>query len=50
LGDKIREEIQSGRYELKPNDSAAIKLCMWLQTNTLFSLLSTQNSNTNPTE
>jgi predicted GIY-YIG superfamily endonuclease len=39
LSDKIREEIKTGQYELKPNEPASIKLCTCLQTNTLFSLL-----------
>jgi hypothetical protein len=39
LGDKIQKEIKTGQYELKPNEPASIKLCTWLQTNTLFSLL-----------
>ena len=35
----ILEEIQSGEYKSKLEDSKAVKLCVWLQRNSLFSLL-----------
>jgi hypothetical protein len=44
ISDKLREEIQSGEYKSKPDDHANIKLCAWLQQNSLASLLQTNNS------
>jgi hypothetical protein len=49
LKDKSRfrgeiEKIQSGEYKLTPNHQTNIKLCVWLQSNSLSSLLSTNNS------
>jgi predicted GIY-YIG superfamily endonuclease len=44
ISDKIREEIQSGEYKPKPHDNASIKLCMWLQRNSLGSQLQTTNN------
>jgi hypothetical protein len=41
---KLLEEIQSGEYKSKPDDRANIKLCVWLQSNSLFSLFQTNNS------
>lgn len=41
MSDQLREEIQSGEYKPKPNDDTSIKLCMWLQRNSLRSLLQT---------
>lgn len=41
ISKQIREEIQSGEYKPKPNDNASIKLCVWLQRNSLSSLLQT---------
>lgn len=43
-GGKLLEEIQSGEYKSKPNDTASIKLFAWLQHNSLSSLLQTNNS------
>ncbi len=42
--DKLREELQNGEYQSKPDDSANIKLCGWLHRNSLGSLLQTKNS------
>lgn len=39
FGGKLLEELQSGEYKPKPSDSAHIKLCVWLQGNSLCSLL-----------
>lgn len=36
---KLLEEIQSGEYKSKPEDTAHIKLCAWLQRNSLCSLV-----------
>jgi len=44
IGDKLREEIQSGEYKSKPDAHPNIKLCAWLQHNSLGSLLQTNNS------
>jgi hypothetical protein len=44
LDAKLQEEILSGEYKSKQNDSANIKLCAWLQRNSLASLLQTNNS------
>jgi hypothetical protein len=44
LDAKLQEEILSGEYKSKQNDSANIKLCAWLQRNSLVSLLQTNNS------
>jgi len=41
---KVSEELQSGEYKPKPDDRANIKLCAWLQHNSLSSLLQTKNS------
>ncbi|OUL24082.1 excinuclease ABC subunit C [Nostoc sp. T09] len=41
---KLLEEIKTGEYKPKPDDSKKIKLCVWLQSNSLSSLLSTNNS------
>ncbi|MBW4575603.1 MAG: GIY-YIG nuclease family protein [Aphanothece sp. CMT-3BRIN-NPC111] len=41
---KLREEIQSGEYKLNPNGPISMKLCLWLQRNSLCSLLQTNNS------
>ncbi|MDZ7956526.1 MAG: GIY-YIG nuclease family protein [Aulosira sp. DedQUE10] len=38
------EKFQSGEYKLTPEHQANIKLCIWLQSNSLSSLLSTNNS------
>ncbi|NHC33616.1 GIY-YIG nuclease family protein [Scytonema millei] len=35
----LKETIQTGEYQPQPNDGANIKLCVWLQHNSLFSLL-----------
>lgn len=39
----VAEEIKSGQYKMKPNDSAKVKLCAWLQHDSLNSLLETNN-------
>ncbi|MDJ0732881.1 MAG: GIY-YIG nuclease family protein [Nostocaceae cyanobacterium] len=39
---KLIEEIKSGEYKSKPDDSASIKLFVWLQRNSLQSLLQTK--------
>ncbi|MEP0751133.1 GIY-YIG nuclease family protein [Trichocoleus sp. Lan] len=44
LSEKVREEIKSGEYKFQPNENANIKLCAWLQRNSLYSLLQTNNS------
>lgn len=44
ISDDLREEIQSGEYKSKPDDHTNIKLCAWLQGNSLGSLLQTNNS------
>ncbi|MBD2197765.1 MULTISPECIES: GIY-YIG nuclease family protein [Calothrix] len=41
---KLIEEIKSGEYKPKADDSKNIKLCVWLQSNSLSSLLSTNQS------
>ncbi|BAY60764.1 hypothetical protein NIES22_08240 [Calothrix brevissima NIES-22] len=41
---KLIEEIKSGEYKPKLDDSKNIKLCVWLQSNSLSSLLSSNNS------
>ncbi|MEH1768329.1 MAG: hypothetical protein V7L27_07000 [Nostoc sp.] len=38
------EEIKKGEYKSKPNDSERIKLFAWLQSNSLSSLLQTNNN------
>lgn len=38
---KLLQEIESGEYKPKPEDSRGIKLCAWLQHNSLLSLLKT---------
>lgn len=43
LSDKLLEEIQSGEYKSKPDDQAKIKLCAWLQRNSVSSLLQIDN-------
>ncbi|MBE9201276.1 MULTISPECIES: hypothetical protein [unclassified Nodularia (in: cyanobacteria)] len=40
----VLEEIQKGEYKPKPNDSLRVKLFAWLQSNSLSSLLKTNNS------
>ena len=40
---KVLQEIESGEYKPKPEDSRGIKLCVWLQHNSLLSLLQTNN-------
>ncbi len=42
-GGKVLQEIQSSEYKSKPEDSRAIKICAWLQHNSLSSLLKTNN-------
>jgi predicted GIY-YIG superfamily endonuclease len=42
--EQFREEVKSGQYQLQPNDNARIKLCVWLQSKSLSSLLQTNNS------
>lgn len=37
------QEIESGEYKLKPKDLPGLKLCVWLQHNSLLSLLKTRN-------
>lgn len=44
LSEKVREEIKSGEYKFQPNDNANIKLCAWLQRNSLYSLLQNKKS------
>jgi predicted GIY-YIG superfamily endonuclease len=44
ISEKLREEIQSGGYKSKPDDIISIKLCVWLQHNSLGSLLQTSKS------
>jgi len=44
LNDSVLEEIKKGEYKSQPNDSRRIKLFVWLQSNSLFSLLQTNNS------
>ncbi len=41
---KVVEEIQTGEYKPKPDDSLHLKLYAWLQRNSLSSLLQTENS------
>ncbi len=41
ISNQIREEIKNGEYTPKQNDYASIKLCAWLQRNSLSSLLQT---------
>ncbi|PSB31558.1 GIY-YIG nuclease family protein [Chlorogloea sp. CCALA 695] len=38
---KLLQEMESGEYKSKPEDGARIKLCAWLQHNSLSSLLQT---------
>ncbi|MBW4565730.1 MAG: GIY-YIG nuclease family protein [Mojavia pulchra JT2-VF2] len=38
---KVREELEKGEYKPKPDDLASLKLCAWLQSNSLSSLLKT---------
>lgn len=40
----VLEEIKKGEYKSKPNDSERIKLFAWLQSNSLSSLLQTNNN------
>ncbi|TAE59714.1 MAG: GIY-YIG nuclease family protein [Nostocales cyanobacterium] len=40
----VIKEIQKGEYKPKPDDSARIKLFAWLQSNSISSLLQTNNS------
>lgn len=40
----VLEEIKKGEYKSKPDDSERIKLFAWLQSNSLFSLLQTNNN------
>ncbi|MHC5778138.1 GIY-YIG nuclease family protein [Nostoc sp.] len=42
---KLLEEIESGEYKSKPEDHAQKKLCVWLQRNSVSSLLKLDNSN-----
>ncbi|MBO1048406.1 MAG: GIY-YIG nuclease family protein [Dolichospermum sp. DEX182a] len=44
LNSSVLEEIQKGEYKSKSNDSMRIKLFVWLQSNSLSSLLQTNNS------
>lgn len=44
---KLLEAIQSSEYQSKPDGPASIKLCVWLRCNSLFSLIQTDNSDTN---
>lgn len=46
FGGKLLEEIQSDGYKSKPEDSKIKKLFVWLKSNSLFSLLQTDNSDT----
>ncbi|QIR39600.1 GIY-YIG nuclease family protein [Tolypothrix sp. PCC 7910] len=39
IAGKVLEEIKSGEYKSKPDAKAYIKLCVWLQSNSLSSLL-----------
>lgn len=41
---KVLEEIQTGEYKSKPDDSSNLKLYAWLQRNSLSSLLQTENN------
>ncbi|MCC5665094.1 GIY-YIG nuclease family protein [Nostoc sp. CHAB 5784] len=41
---KLIEEIQSGEYKSKPDDQANMKLCIWLQRNSVSSLLKLDKS------
>jgi predicted GIY-YIG superfamily endonuclease len=41
---KLREELETGEYQSKPDDNPNIKLCAWLQRNSLGSLLQTKDS------
>jgi predicted GIY-YIG superfamily endonuclease len=43
ISNEIREEIKKGEYKPKPNDHLNIKLCAWLQRNSLSSLLQTDS-------
>ncbi|MHC5778139.1 hypothetical protein [Nostoc sp.] len=45
LSGKLLEEIESGEYKSKPDDQAKTKLCVWLQRNSVSSLLKLDNSN-----
>lgn len=44
---EILKEIQSGEYKSKPEYGASLKLGAWLHSNSLFSLVQTDNSDTN---
>lgn len=44
LSSKLLEEIESGEYKSKPDDWANIKLCAWLQRNSVSSLLKLDKS------
>ena len=44
---EILKEIQSGEYKSKPEYGASLKLGAWLHSNSLFSLIQTDNSGTN---
>ena len=41
---KVLQEIESSEYKSKPQDSRAIKICAWLQHNSLLSLIQTNNA------
>jgi hypothetical protein len=41
---KLREELETREYQSKPDDNPNIKLCAWLQRNSLGSLLQTKDS------
>lgn len=41
---KTLQEIESGEYKSKPEDPLSIKMCSWLQHNSLVSLLEANNS------
>lgn len=43
FGRSLAEEIRSGNYRAKPEDSGCVKLCAWLQRNSLQSLLETND-------
>ena len=43
FGRTLAEEISSGQYITQLDDSKSVKLCAWLQHNSLQSLLETDN-------
>ena len=47
FGGKLLEEIQSAEYKSMPEDSKNIKIFVWLKSNSLLSLMQTNNSSTN---